>query len=119
MFLGAARRLAVMYVGVGGVTVLLSLAFGAISGAPLARSIAIGLYLIGAVVLIFGFFVGNRGPWRHEHGDGGSFSILPSGIRRATQAERRESMSLSVLFIALGFGLIILGVLSDSAHNLF
>ena len=107
-----------MYVGVGGVTVLLSLAFGAISGAPLARSIAIGLYLIGAVVLIFGFFVGNRGPWRHEHGEGG-WSILPRGIRRASPEERKESMSISVLFIVVGFGLIILGVLSDSAHKLF
>lgn len=118
MIVGAARRLAIMYVGVGGITVLLSLAFGAISGAPLARSIAIGLYLIGAVVLIFGFFVGNRGPWRHEHGEDG-WSILPRGIRRASPEERKESMSLSVLFIILGFGLIILGVLSDSAHKLF
>lgn len=118
MILGAVRRLALMYVGVGGGTVILSLAFGAISGAPLTRSIAIGLYLIGAVVLIFGFFIGNRGPWRHEHGEG-SWSILPSGIRRATQQERKESMSVSLLLIVLGFGLIILGVLSDSAHNLF
>lgn len=118
MILGAARRLALMYVGVGGGTVILSLAFGAISGASLTRSIAIGLYLIGAVVLIFGFFIGNRGPWRHEHGEGG-WSILPRGIRRATAQERKESMSISVVLIILGFGLIILGVLSDSAHNLF
>jgi len=118
VLLGALRRIALMYVGVGGLTVVLSLAFGAVSGAPLARSIAIGLYLIGAVILIFGFFVGNRGPWRHEHGEGG-FSILPRGIRRATPEERKETMSLPVLFIVLGFGLIILGVLSDSAHKLF
>lgn len=118
MIAGALRRLAVMYAGVGGITVILSLAFGALSGAPLTRSIAIGLYLIGAVVLIFGFFVGNRGPWRHEYGEGG-FSILPRAVRRATAQERKESVSLSVLFIALGFGLIVLGVLSDSAHNLF
>ena len=118
MLLGAARRFALMYVGIGGITVLLSLAFGAISGASLTRSIAIGLYLIGAVVLIFGFFIGNRGPWRHEHGEGG-FSILPRGVRRATAEERKEAVNVSVLFIVLGFGLIILGVLSDSAHNLF
>ena len=118
MILGALRRLALLFVGVGGATVVLSLAFGAISGGSLTRSIAIGLYLIGAVILIFGFFVGNRGPWRHEHGEGG-WSILPRGIRRATTEERKESMNISVLFIALGFGLIILGVLSDSSHNLF
>jgi hypothetical protein len=118
VLLGALRRIALLFVGVGGVTVVLSLAFGALSGAPLTRSIAIGLYLIGAVVLIFGFFVGNRGPWRHEHGEGG-FSILPRGIRKATAQERKDSVSVSVLFIVLGFGLIVLGVLSDSAHNLF
>jgi hypothetical protein len=118
VLLGALRRVALLFVGVGGVTVVLSLAFGALSGAPLTRSIAIGLYLIGAVVLIFGFFVGNRGPWRHEHGEGG-FSILPRGIRKATAQERKDSVSVSVLFIVLGFGLIVLGVLSDSAHNLF
>ena len=118
MVLGAFRRFALMYGGVGGITVVLSLAFGALSGASLTRSIAIGLYLVGAVVLIFGFFVGNRGPWRHEHGEGG-FSILPRGVRRATAQERKEAVSLSVLFIVLGFGLIILGVLSDSSHNLF
>ena len=119
MILGALRRFAQLFVGVGGVTVVLSLAFGALAGAPLHRSIAIGLYLIGAVILIFGFFVGNRGPWRHEQDESGSFSILPRGVRRATAEERKESVSLSVLFIVLGFGLIILGVLSDSAHNLF
>ncbi len=118
MLLGAARRFALMYAGVGGITVVLSLAFGALSGASLTRSIAIGLYLVGAVILIFGFFVGNRGPWRHEHGEGG-FSILPRGVRRATAQERKEAVSLSVLFVVLGFGLIILGVLSDSAHHLF
>jgi len=118
VLLGALRRFALLFVGVGGVTVVLSLAFGAISGGSLTRSIAIGLYLIGAAILIFGFFVGNRGPWRHEHGEGG-FSILPRGIRKATAQERRDSVSVSVLFIVLGFGLIILGVLSDSAHNLF
>jgi len=118
VILGALRRLTLLFVGVGGVTVVLSLAFGALSGGSLTRSIAIGLYLIGAVILIFGFFVGNRGPWRHEHGEGG-FSILPRGVRRATAQERKEAISLSVLFIVLGFGLIILGVLSDSAHNLF
>src|SRR5438105_7431518 len=117
MLLGALRRFGLMYGGVGALTVLLSLAFGALAGASLSRSIAIGLYLVGSVILVFGFFVGNRGPFRHAHDEG--YSFLPRGIRRATPEERRESMSVSVLFVVLGLGLIMLGVVSDSSHKLF
>lgn len=120
MLLGALRRFALMYVGVGGITVVLSLAFGALARAPLSRSIAIGFYLIGSLILVFGFFVGNRGPLRHDRGDDdGLLSILPRGVRRATPEERREAMNVSVLFVVLGLALIILGVVSDSAHKLY
>ena len=117
MLLGALRRFVVMYGGIGAATVLLSLAFGAIAGAPLSRSIAIGLYLVGSVILIFGFFVGNRGPLRHDNDDDG-ISIIPRGVRRATLEERKEAINISVLFVVIGLGLIVLGVLSDSSHKL-
>jgi hypothetical protein len=118
VILGAFRRFALMYGSIGGFTVILSLSFGALAGAPLSRSIAIGLYLVGSLILIFGFFVGNRGPLRHAHGDGG-YSFIPRGIRRATFEERSEAISVSVLFVVLGLGLILLGVVSDSSHRLF
>ncbi len=119
MILGAVRRFALVYASVGAITVVLSLCFGALAGAPLSRSIAIGLYLIGSLILIFGFFMGNRGPLRHEQGDdGGFFSFLPRGVRKATPEERKESINISVLFVALGLGLILLGILSDSSHRL-
>jgi hypothetical protein len=118
MILGALRRFGLMYGAVGGFTVVLSLAFGALAGASLSRSIAIGLYLVGSLILIFGFFVGSRGPLRHDNSDGG-FSLLPRGIRRATVQERSEAINVSALFVALGLGLIVLGVLSDSSHRLF
>jgi hypothetical protein len=117
MILGALRRFALMYGAIGASTVLLSLAFGALSGASLPRSIAIGLYLVGSVILIFAFFVGNRGPLRHDYGDGG-LSFFPRGVRRVTPEERRDTINVSVLFVALGFGLILLGVASDPAHRL-
>ena len=108
-----------MFVGLGGITVLLSLMFGALAGAPIQRSIAIGFYLIGCLILIFGFFVGNRGPLRHDRKDDEKPSFIPRGVRKATPEERRESMSVSVLFVVLGLGLILLGAVSDSAHKLF
>ena len=118
MILGALRRFALMYAGIGACTVLLSLAFGALSGAPLSRSIAVGLYIVGSVVLIFAFFIGNRGPLRHDYGSGG-VSFFPRGVRRASLDERKESVGISVLFVVLGLGLILLGLVSDSAHKLW
>ena len=108
-----------MFGGIGVLTVVLSLGFGALAGAPLSRSIAVGLYLIGSVILIFGFFVGNRGPLRHDHGDDEGYSLIPRGVRKATVEERKESINISVLFVVMGLGLIILGVVSDSNHKLF
>jgi hypothetical protein len=112
-----------MFLGVGGLTVLLSLMFGALAHAPLQRSIAVGFYLIGCLVLVFGFFVGNRGPLRHDRDDEQDrpslVGLIPRGVRRATVEERKEAVSVSVLFIVLGLSLIILGALSDSAHKLF
>jgi hypothetical protein len=112
-----------MFVGVGGLTVLLSLLFGALAGASLQRSIAVGFYLIGCIVLVFGFFVGNRGPLRHDRDESEErptlFGMIPRGVRRATPEERREAVSVSFLFIIIGLSLIILGALSDSAHKLF
>jgi hypothetical protein len=108
-----------LFVGIGGATVLLALLFGALAGASVQRSIAIGFYLIGCLLLIFGFFVGNRGPLRHDRKDDEKPSLLPRAVRKATPDERRESVSVSVLFIVIGLGLILLGAVSDSAHKLF
>ena len=40
-------------------------------------------------------------------------------MRKATLEERKEAINISVLFVVLGLGLIILGVVSDSTHKLF
>jgi hypothetical protein len=113
-----------MFFGVGGLTVLLSLMFGALAHAPLQRAIAVGFYLIGCLVLVFGFFVGNRGPLRHnrdleDEEKPSLMGLIPRGVRRATPEERKEAVSVSFLFIILGLSFIVLGALSDSAHKLF
>ena len=76
----------------------------------LQRSISLGFYLVGCLLLIVGFFVGNRGPLRHDRKATRSphSSPRPSARRRPTSARRRSSVS--VLFIVIGLGLILLGV---------
>ena len=39
-------------------------------------------------------------------------------MRWATPPEREESINLSAIFIALGFVLILLGVVADNRYNL-
>jgi hypothetical protein len=71
--------------------------------------------------LIFGFFVGNRGPVRVK-GDPG-FGMLgffrDRQLRWATGSEQFESLGLSVVFVVLGIVLIILGIAADTRYKLF
>src|SRR5438094_2757802 len=62
MWIPALRRFALLVVAVGGGTVVVSIVFGLLLGAPLPRSIALGYYLVGSFLLLAGFFFGNRGP---------------------------------------------------------
>ena len=119
MLVAAARRFLLLLGGTAALTVAVSLGLGALAGASAARSISLGLYLVGSVVLIGGFFVGNRGPLRlriDEH-------ALPfwgtRGVRRATADEREEAVNLSALLIVIGFLLIAFGVVTDSRFDLF
>ena len=120
MWLPAIRRMVKLLVVISLATIVLSALFGAILGASIPRSIAIGFYLVGCFVLFGAFFFGNRGPVRaREEKDavGGVFSI---GLRRwATKEEHEEAINASAVFLPLGFVLIILGVAWDTQHSLF
>jgi hypothetical protein len=102
-------------------TALLSLLLGLLMGSGVDRSLSVGFYIVGASLLIFGFFVGNRGPIRVK-GDPG-FGMLgffrDRQLRWATGGEQFESLSLSVVFVALGLVLIILGIVTDTRYKLF
>lgn len=105
--------------GVGAVTVVVSLGIGALAGFSLARSIAIGLYLVGSLLLIGGFFMGNRGPLRSTN-DESSFGLFGArGLRTASVDERHEAINSSALLVTLGLVLVVLGLASDPAHTLF
>jgi hypothetical protein len=99
-------------------TAVLSVALGLLLGSSVLRSMSVGFYAVGSVVLLAGFFVGNRGPARVK-GDIGFTSIASRRLRWATAEERDEALNMSAVFVTLGFILILLGVIADTRHNLF
>jgi hypothetical protein len=120
VLLGGVRRLAIMTASIGGATLAVSLLLALLAGASLRRSIAVGFYVVGSVLLLTGFFVGNRGVLRAE-GDLERPSLFGFGrtrIRSATGEEQRESVRVSALVIGLGIALLILGALADNEKSL-
>jgi hypothetical protein len=121
MLLGAFRRISLMILVVGGGTLVVSAILALLAGASVRRTVAVAFYLVGSVLLIAGFFVGNRGVLRAESSDTdrpGFFGIGRGRVRSATQTEQRESARVSALVIGLGVALLILGTLADNEHSL-
>jgi hypothetical protein len=123
---GAVRR----FVGLLGLAALVVLVIavpvGLLLGADVARSIAVGFYIIGSFLLVAGFFIGNRGPVRLRGDEtevtptAGMFGIGLAGrrLRWATLEENEDAMSSSAVFVALGFALIVIGVVADNRVEL-
>jgi hypothetical protein len=113
----AARRFGILVAalvgGSGAIALLLGLAFGS----SVSRSLSLGWYIVGSVLLISGFFVGNRGPTRPQ-GEGWNPFSLRRWVRWATPDEQHESLSLSAVLVVLGFLLIALGVLADTRYTI-
>jgi 4-amino-4-deoxy-L-arabinose transferase-like glycosyltransferase len=122
MLVAALRRFAGLLLVISGGTILVSLAIGLAAGSSVGRSVSVGFYLVGSFLLIAGFFTGNRGPVRVK-GDPGVPVFGPlfqnRMLRWATTEEREESLSMSVVFVALGFALILIGLGADTKHSLF
>ncbi len=120
--MGAAlRRFGVLVAALIVGTALLSLAVGLLFGAGASRSVSLGFYSVGSTILILGFFAGNRGPVRQKGEQGTGFIIPLPGrmLRWASPVEQQESLSLSAIFVSVGFLLIALGVVADTRYTLF
>src|SRR3954454_3536521 len=113
----AARRFGIILAALAGGTAALALLLGLAFGSSVSRSLSVGWYSVGSVVLISGFFVGNRGPSRPQ-GEGWSPFSLRRWVRWATPDEQRDSLSLSAFLVVLGFLLIALGVLADTRYKI-
>jgi hypothetical protein len=109
-----------------GLTALGSVLVGLLAGASLARSISLGFYLVGSLLVVLGVFSGIRGPFRprgrvdEERPFAGSFGlgIFGSGARVATAEERVDARATSWLFLLIGIGLILAGTVVDSRVGL-
>src|SRR4051794_8016046 len=113
----AARRFAILLGALVGGTAVIALLLGLLFGSSVSRSLSLGWYIVGSVLLISGFFVGNRGPARPE-GEGWSTFSVRRWVRWANPDEQRESISLSAVLVVLGFVLIALGVLADTRYKI-
>jgi hypothetical protein len=120
--LAALRRLGLLLagtaVGVGGSAALIGLAVGS----SIERAVSVAFYLVGAFLIVLGFFAGNRGPLRPRMtGDGepiaGMFGIGVSmrGARTASGDERQDALATAAIFLGVGIWLILLGVVADAS----
>lgn len=120
MLLGAARRIAVSFASIAGGTVVVSLVAGFAAGSSVARSVSVGLYIAGAVLLVGCFVFGVRGPMRGEARSGETVPLLGARrVRRATGEERSDAVQTAILLFALGLGLVILAALVDPVHRAY
>jgi hypothetical protein len=120
VLLGAARRILIIFAGVVGTTVVLSLLIGVAAGSSVARSVSVGLYVGGVAMLVGCFVTGARGPLRGESRSGETVPLIGARrVRRATGDERTDAARSAVFLFLLGLVLVILGALLDPAHKAF
>jgi hypothetical protein len=113
------RRFAVLVVVAVAVTAVVSALLAAATNQPVRRAVTVGLYLVGCVFVMLGFFSGNRAPVRAEGEHAGFFGgLVPRGAARwMTPSERRDQISASALFVTLGLTLIAAGIAVDGRHG--
>jgi hypothetical protein len=122
MLLAAARRFLTLLGAIAASTAAVSALLGLLAGSSVLRAVSLGFYVVGALILLTGFFFGNRGParLRPEEGGGGISPLGYLGSRRlrwATREEQGEAINMSAVLVSLGFALIILGAVADTRYK--
>ena len=116
MWLAAGRRFTVLLVVTAGGVFLVSLSLGLLLDSDLNRAVARGFEGFGCLLLILGFFVGNRGPVREK--DEASPFFGPRFLRWASPDEHQSTIAESAIFLVLGIILILIGLAIDSRYRL-
>jgi hypothetical protein len=123
--LAGLRRLLVFLVGSAVVLGAVATLVGLLVGTDVGRAVAVAYYVVGAFLLVLGFFAGVRGPLRPRAVDEsnavtGIFGVGVSmrGARKATTDERQDSVATAGLFITTALWLILLGVVVDGSVSI-
>jgi hypothetical protein len=117
VWVAAGRRFLVLLTATCGLIALCGLSVGLLLGVSLNRSVAVGFEAFGCLLLVLGFFVGNRGPVRLKKEAAPFFG--PRFLRWATPEEHASTIGESAIFIVLGFIVILIGLAIDSRYRLF
>ncbi len=112
VLVAAGRRFLVLLGGISAVVVVVGLVLAALGAASPDRTISLGFYGVGSFLVIGGFLLGNRGPYR------GSSESFGRSLRRATPEDSRESINMAVLLSVLGLLLVAIGAIIDSRLEL-
>ena len=116
MWAAAARRFTVLMVVTTGLVALCAVSIGLLFGSSLNRSISRGFEGFGCLLLLLGFFIGNRGPVRLKHEAQPFFG--PRFLRWATRDEHTSTISESAIFIVVGLLIILIGLVVDNRYQL-
>ena len=105
--------------GASAAILVVTVPIGLLSSAGVNRTVSLGFYGVGTLLVILGFLGGSRGPLRSAN-DFSHDTALQRGrrLRRATLDERQDSMNSAALMIGIGLVLIALGVIIDSRFTL-
>lgn len=120
--LPALRRLTVLLVAIALGVGLAAGLLGVAAGSSFARAVSLGYYVVGAFLIVLGFFAGNRGPLRpRSTGENEPIAGLLGiglalrGARRVSPGEQQDTLATAGIFLAVGFWLILLGVAVDTS----
>ena len=123
--LAALRRLALLLVSTAAAIGAAALVVGLLVGSDAGRAVSVSYYVVGAFLIVLGFFAGNRGPLRgkstgEDEPVSGMFGIglALRGARRATLGEQQDALATAVIFLCLGAWLILLGIAVDASVEL-
>ena len=112
------RRFLFVLAGLAALTAAGALALTALAGWDVNRALSIAFDVVGMFFLVAGFFVGNRGPVRLK--DQASLPFFGERkVRWASLNEREEAINDSGVFVAVGFAMIVIGIVIDSRYQLF
>ncbi len=102
-----------------GATAVVSGLLGLADGEALRRSVSVGLYIVGSVLVLGALLVSSRPPVKAAgKGRPGLFSAAADTVRFATAEERRDSIGVAWVLLATGIMVVVVGLLVDGRRPL-